>query len=385
MRGGGDRIRVTASLSSTSDGSLLWSQQFDRRLDDVLAVQDEIARTIVGTLRAKSFADPWAAPRRRHTPDARAYRLYLQGRFEWNRRTQEGVAAGIRCFEQAIAVDPRYALAYTGLSDCYALEVDYRSIPVHEGFAKARDFARTAIELDDSLAEAHTSLAWVLFVYDWEWEAAGREFRRAIELDPAYATAHQWYAFLLSARGLFAESLVESHTAVELDAGSVSARRSLAWNYYYARRYDQARLHLERAIAMNPNAEETFRVLGLTLAMDGRHAEAISVLEEAVAMEGGGAYTRATLAYALARAGRRAEAAAIVVELHALARTEYVTPVAFATALLGLGEPDAALDWMDRAREDRRGWLAYLLVNPIFDPVRTSPRFDALVRAMRLG
>ncbi len=385
VRGGGDRIRVTASLSSTSDGRLLWSQRFDRRLDDVLAVQDEIARTIVNTLRAKAFADPWAAPRRRHTPDARAYRLYLQGRFELNRRTQDGVAAGIGFFERAIAVDPDYSLAYTGLSDSYALEVDYRSIPVREGFAKAREFALTAIALDDSLAEAHTSLAWVLFVYDWEWEAAGREFRRAIELDPAYATAHQWYAFLLAARGLFAEALVESHTAMELDAGSVSVRRSLGWNYYYARRYDQARLHLERAIAMNPNAEETFRVLGLTLAMDGRHAEAISVLEEAIGMEGGGAYTRATLAYALARAGRSAEAGAIVDELHALARTEYVTPVAFATAFLGLGEFDAALDWMDRALEDRRGWLAYVLVNPIFDPVRMLPRFDALVQTMRLG
>ena len=385
VRGSGDRIRITASLSSTSDGRLLWSQRYDRKLDDMLAVQDEIARTIVDTLRATSFADLVPTAARRHTPNARAYRLYLQGRYEWNRRTQDGVAAGIRYFEQAIAEDPDYALAYTGLSDCYALEVDYRSIPVHEGFARAREFARKAIALDDSLAEAHTSLAWVLFIYDWDWQEAGREFRRAIELDPAYATAHQWYASLLSARGLFAESLVEAHTAVELDAGSVSVRRSLGWAYYYARRYDQARLHLERAIAMNPNAEESFRVLGLALTMDGQVSEAVDVLTEAVGMEGAAAYARATLAYALARAGQRDEAEALLAGLEAQARTQYVSPVAIATVLLGLERWDEALDGIDRAMTDRRGWVAYLCVDPIFDPLRGRPRFEAMVKAMQLA
>ena len=385
VRGSGDRIRVTASLSSTADGRVLWSQRYDRRLDDMLAVQDEIARTIVDTLRATSFADLVPTAARRHTPNARAYRLYLQGRYEWNRRTQDGVAAGIRYFEQAIEEDPDYALAYTGLSDCYALEVDYRSIPVHEGFAMARDFAHKAIALDDSLAEAHTSLGWVLFIYDWDWQAAAKEFRRAVELDPGYATAHQWYAFLLAARGLFAEALVESHTAVELDAGSVSARRSLGTAYYYARRYDQARLHLERAIAMNPNAEETFRILGLSLAVDGQYADAIDVLREALAMEGAGTYTRATLAYALARHGQRSEAEAILAELQRLAGTQYVSPVSIATVLLGLGRWEQALDWMEAARADRRGWLAYLCVNPIFDPLRGQPRFEAMVKAMQLA
>jgi serine/threonine-protein kinase len=386
VRGGGDRIRISASLSSTADGRLLWSQRYDRRLDDVLAVQDEIARTIVDTLLATSFADlaPPALAAKRHTTNARAYRLYLQGRFEWNRRTQEGVAAGIRFFEQAIAEDPGYALAYTGLSDSYALEVDYRSIPVHEGFAKARDFARRAIALDDSLPEAHTSLAWVLFVHDWEFAGAGEEFRRAIALDAGYATAHQWYAMLLASRRQFAESLVEAHTAVELDAGSVSARRSLGWTYYYARRFDQARHHLERAIAMNPNAEETFRVLGLSLSVEGKHAEAVEVLEEAVGMEDAGPYTRATLGFALARAGQRARAEAILAEVTELASREYVNPAAISTLCLGLSRHDEALDWLDAARRDRRGWLVYLSVNPIFDPLGSVPRFQQLVRDMRL-
>ncbi|MDQ3698995.1 MAG: tetratricopeptide repeat protein [Gemmatimonadota bacterium] len=321
---------------------------------------------------------------RRHTENATAYRLYLKGLYEWNRRTQDGVAAGIRYFEQAIAEDPTYALAYTGLADCHALEVDYRSVPVAGGFDVAKAYARRAIELDDSLAEAHASLAWSLFIYDWEWEGAERSFRRAIELDPRYAIAHQWYAFLLSSRGAFGEALVEGHTAVELDAGSVSARRALAWGYYYARRYDQARYHLDRALAMNPNAEETYRVLGLVLAMGGELEEATRVLEEAVAMPEAGTYTQATLGYVLARAGRRVESQKLLAGLEAHAAGDYVSPVAFAIIFLGLDDIERALQWAERAWEERRGWLAYLKVNPLIDPMRAHPRFDALVQRMGL-
>jgi tetratricopeptide (TPR) repeat protein len=168
---------------------LFWSQRYDRQLDDVFAIQDEIARTIVDTLRATWFADLAPAPVHHYTDNVRAYGLYLKGRYEWNRRTQEGVTAGIRYFEQAIAADPSYALAYTGLADCYALHIDYRSVPVDEGFAQAKKYALQAIALNDSLAEAHASLAWCRFAYDWDWAAAGQEFRRAIELDPRYASA----------------------------------------------------------------------------------------------------------------------------------------------------------------------------------------------------
>ena len=208
----------------------------------------------------------------------------------------------IQYFEQAIVADPRYALAYTGLSDAYALQLDYRSVPVQEGFARAKHYARKALELDDSLAEAHASLAWVLFVYDWDWEQARVEFCRSIELDPRYATAHQWYAFLLASRGRADEALVEGHTAQELDPSSVSVRRTLGWLYFYARRYEQARYHLSRAVAMNPGAEETFRVLGLALAIHGELDEAERVLRDAVVMHGAGSYTTATLGYALGSA-----------------------------------------------------------------------------------
>jgi serine/threonine-protein kinase len=384
VRRAGQQLRITAQLTSTDDGHLVWSQRYDRQMADAFAIQDEIARTIVTTLRATSFADLAAPPLRRHTNNTTAYSLYLKGRFEWNRRTQEGVAAGIRFFEQAIAEDPGYALAYTGLADCYSLHVDYRSVPVVEGFEAAKVYARKAIELDDTLAEAHASLAWALFIFDWNWDEAEREFRRAIELDPRYASAHQWYAFLLAANGSVGEALLEAHTAVELDAGSTSARRSLATCYYYARRWDQAVYFFERAIALNPTAEETYRMLGLTLAVAGRLDDAIQVLRETAAMPDAGTYTRASFGYALARAGQRDEAQAIYDDLLAsTAAGRYVSPVAFATILLGIGDVEGALDWTERAMDDRRGWLVYLDVNPVLDPMRGHPRFEALVRRMR--
>lgn len=384
VRKAGSQLRITAQLSSTEDGRLLWSQRYDRRLDDVFTIQDEIARTIVSTLRATSFADLSEPRAKRYTEDVQAYGLYLKGRYAWNKRSNEGVSEGIRHFELAIAKDPHYALAYTGLADSYALHADYRSVPVVEGFGLAKMYARKALELDEELAEAHASLAWSLFIYDWDWDGAGREFRRAIELDPRYASAHQWHAFLLASQGKHDEALVAGHTALELDGVSVSVRRSLGWLYYYARRYDQARYHLTRAIAMNPTAVETYRVLGLTLAERGALAEAEDVLREATTLPGAGTYALAALGYVLARAGKRSEAEALRADLAAQRQRDYVSPVAFAIVSVGLGERDEALAWAERAYEDRRGWLAYLKVNPILDPLREEPGFQALLGRMRL-
>jgi len=386
VRRSAQQLRVTAQLTSTDDGRLLWSQRYDRQLDDVFAIQDELAQTIVTTLRSGQLADaPVVTPAaERHTSNVKAYSLYLKGRYEWNLRTQAGVGTAITYFEQAIAEEPSYALAYTGLADAYSTFLDYRSVPVQEGFALAKKYAIKALELDDSLAEAHASLAWTYFIYDWDWRLAESEFRKAIGCDPRYSPAHQWYQFLLASRGAVEHALVEGLTAVELDQGSVSARRSLGWGYIYARRYDQARFHLDRAIAMNPNAEETYRILGVALALEGEHAEAERVLREAVAMPEAGSYTRATLGYALARAGHTDEARDILRSLEEQRKVGYVSPVAFATILLGLGDVERALDWADVALEDRRGWLVYVKVNPLMDPMRGHPRFDALASKMKL-
>jgi serine/threonine-protein kinase len=384
VRKSGDKLRITAQLTSTDDGRLLWSHRYDRQLVDVFTIQDEIAGTIVSTLRATMFADLSEHVPRRYTENIQAYGLYLKGRYAWNKRTQEGVAEAIRYFEQAIAEDPEYAPAYAGLADSYSLDVDYRAVPVAEPFARAKLYARKALALDEAVPSAHASLAWSLFIYDWDWEGAEREFRRAIELNPRYASAHQWFAFFLASRGEHDAALLEGHTALELDPASVSIRRGVGWLYYYARRYDQARDHLARAIEMNPMAVESHRILAITLAQQGELRDAERVLREALTLPAAGAYTRAELGWLLARSGRVAEAQTLLTELHALARDHYVSPVPFAILHIGLGDLDTALDWAERAYAERRGWLAYLKVNPIFDPLRQHPRFAALVQRMKL-
>src|SRR3989454_1749836 len=384
LRRAGDRLRITAQLTSTDDGHLLWSERYDRTLADVFAIQEEIARTIVDTLRATSFADLTAPLGRRYTQSIAAYGLYLKGRHAWNKRTQEGSGEAIRYFEQAIAEDPNYAPAYAGLSDSYALLLDYRSVPVADGFARAEEYARKALALDETVAEAHASLAWAIFIYDWDWDQAAREFKRAIQLDPRYPAARQWYAFFLAAMGRLDEALVEGHTALELDPASVSIRRSMGWLYYYGRRYDQARHHLSRAIEMNPTAAETYRVLGLTLAQQEQWAEAERVVREGMTLPGAGPYTVSALGYVLARTGRRKEAEDVLAGLAAREQTGYVSPVAFATLHLGLAQWPQALEWAERAYDERRGWLAYLKVNPIVDPVREHPRFQGLLQKIKL-
>jgi serine/threonine-protein kinase len=384
LRRSGDNLRITAQLTSTEDGRLVWSERYDRKLDDVFAIQDDISRTIVAKLRSTSFADVVTPLSDRHTESVEAYGLYLRGRFAWNKRTFDGVDEGIEYFKAAIAADPSYALAYTGLADSYALGIDYRNVPVQEGFEKAKFYARRAIELDDTLAEAHASLAWSLFIYDWDWEGAEKGFRRAIELDPRYATAHQWYAFLLASEGRFEESLIEGHTAQENDPASVSVRRSLGYAYLYARKYQQGRYHIDRAIAMNPTSEETYRIQGLLLTLDKQYAAAERVLREALALAPAGAtYTKATLAYSLALAGEPTYATQVAAELEEKRKTEYVSPVELAQVYIALGNTEKALDWIERAVDERRGWAAYLRVHPILDPVRDEPRFAQLVARMK--
>ena len=384
VRKSGDRLRITAQLTSTDDGRLMWSQRYDRQLIDVFTIQDEIAGTIVNTLRATMFTELSEHVPRRYTENIQAYGLYLKGRYAWNKRSQEGVAEAIRYFEQAIAEDPHYAPAYAGLADSYALDVDYRAVPVAEPFQRAKEYARKALALDETVFSAHASLAWSLFIYDWDWEGAEREFRRAIELNPRYASAHQWYAFLLVSQGKADAALLECLTALELDPASVSIRRAVGWSYYYAGRYDQALDHLARAIEMNPMAVESHRILANTLARQGKLADAERVLREALTLPGAGAFTRGELAWVLARAGRRSEAEALLGEIHAMAKDQYVSPVPFAIAHIGLGNLSEALDWAERAYAERRGWLAYIKVNPMFDPLRAEPRFKSLVQKMRL-
>ena len=382
VRRSGDNLRITVQLTSTEDGHPMWSERYDRKLHDVFAIQDEIARTIVTQLRSTSLVVVAQPAANRHTDNVQAYGLYLRGRYSWNKRTSADVYEGIKYFEQAIALDPNYALAYTGLADSFSLHIDYRNVPVHEGHQKAKLYAQKAIELDDTLAEAHASLAWSQFVYDWEWEVAGREFRRAIELDPQYAPAHQWYAFMLASQGKFDEALLQAHTAQENDPGSVSVRRSLGYCYLYARKYDQARYHLDRAIAMNPEADESYRLQGLVLTFQKQHATAEQALRNALSLPVQATYTKATLGYALAAAGDDSYARQLLAELEDKRRREYVSPVELALLNIALKDNDRALDWVEKSIDERRGWAAYLRVHPVLDPLRGEPRFNALVARM---
>jgi TolB-like protein/Tfp pilus assembly protein PilF len=385
VRKSGPRFRITARLTDVRDGNHLWSQRYDRDVEDVFTVQDEIAQTIVTTLRATLLGDIGDPIPRRYTADLAAYNLYLKGRYAWNKRSNEGIAEGLRYFEEAIARDESYALAYTGLADCYALQLDYRGVLVADGMRRAKEFALRALAIDETLAEAHTSLGWVLFIYEWDWEAAAREFQRALELNPRYATARQWHSWLLMAQGRLEEAVAEGRLALELDSASVSIRRSLGWLLYYARQYEAAGEQLKRAVELNPTSEETHRILGLVRLQQGRLDQAENAFREAIALSTELAYSRAGLAYTVARAGRTAEARAILDQLEREAKERYVSPVAFVTVHLGLGEVDHAFAWLERAHAERRGWLCYLKVEPLLDEVRGDSRFRRLLELMRLG
>ena len=385
VRRAGQRLRITAQLTGVRDGRTLWSERYDRELADVFAIQDEIARTIVDTLRAtllQELGDPTPV---RYTANLKAYQLYLKGRYSWNRRTPAAIAEGIRYFEAAIAEDAGYALAYTGLADSYALQLDYRGAPVREGLERARAEAERALALDETLAEAHTSLAWVTFIYDWDWPLAGQHFRRAIELNPRYSVARQWHSWFQVAMGHTDLALAEGRQAIALDPSSVSIRRSLGWLYYYARQPDLAFEQLRRAVAMNPTAEENHRLLGLTYLYVGQWDESAAAFREARAISETPALAEAGLGVVAAARGRREEARAILAELEARQRKEYVSPVALVMMYTALGEVDLAFEWLERAYEERRGWLVYLNVEPMLDGLRADPRFRRLVERMRLA
>jgi TolB-like protein/Tfp pilus assembly protein PilF len=385
VRRAGNRLRITAQLIGVAEGRTLWAERYDRELQDVLDIQDEIARTIVTTLRSTLLRDLGDAPPVRYTANLTAYHLYLKGRYWWNRRTQAAIAEGIKYFERAIQEDASYALAYTGLADSYALQIDYRGAPVREGMERAKAMARKAIELDDSLGEAHTSLAWVTFVYDWEWSASATRFRRAIELNPSYSVARQWHSWFLIAMGRTEAALAEGRIAAELDPASVSIRRSMGWLHYYARQPREALEHLRRALAMNPTAEENHRLLGLAYLQLGMYDESAAAFREAVASSESPALATAGLGLVAAGKGKLTDARGILEGLYAESREHYLTPVAFVMLHAGLGEPDLAFEWLDRAVEDRRGWLAYLRVEPLLDALRPDPRFNRLLERMRLA
>ena len=384
VRRSGDRLRISTTLASAADGRVMWAGRYDRQLADVFAIQEEIAGQIVATLRGTLLGTLGDPVPQRYTSSITAYAHYLRGRYAWNLRTAQGTAEAIGHFEAAIAEDPGFALAYTGLADCYALEVDYRGMPVREGLERARAEAEKAIALDDGLAEAHTSLAWVKFIYDWDWSAAGREFRRAIELNPRYATARQWYAWLLVALGQADDAVAQSRLSVELDPASPSLRRGLGWLLYYAGRLGPAEEQARQAVVLNPTASETQRILGLILMRQGRLDEAADAFHEALRLAPEDTYSFAALGWTAVLAGRADDARERLAALELKRTASYVSPVPFVLLHAALGDVERAFAALERAWEERRGWMAYLRVEPALAPLRGDPRLAEMIARMHL-
>ena len=379
----GNLLNIQAELVSVSSGAQLWGQQYNRKISDVVTVQEEISTEISEKLRVRLTGEEQKRLTKRYTENAEAYQLYLQGRYHWNKRTEEGLRKGIEYFAQAMTKDPGYALAYAGLADCYGLLNIYGALPPKESFPIAKFAAMKALEIDEKLPEAHVSLGRVAWQYDWDWAGAEREFKRAIALNPAYATAHQSYAFLLVATKRFDEALPEIHRAQELDRFSVVISSNVAGIYYRVRQYDRAVELFHKTLEMEPNFPWAHRDLGLAYEEKSMFPQAIVEFQKTGALSGGNPEALEALGHAYAVSGRQAEAKKILGDLKELSKSKYVSPYGIAAVYAGLDDKDQALQWLERAYEEHSGWISFLQVEPRFDLLRPDPRFQNLLR--RIG
>jgi serine/threonine protein kinase/Tfp pilus assembly protein PilF len=381
----GDTLAISAELIDAQNDNHIWGQQYNRKFTEILALQDEIVKEITATLRLRLTGEEEKRLAKRYTANPEAYQDYLKGRYWWNKRTEEGLNKGIEYFQQAIAKDPTYALAYDGLADCYSLLAYYGFVAPEKGYPRARDAAQKALEIDDSLAEAHTSLVFVKTFYDWDWLGAERESQRAIELNPKYATAHQWYGDALIQMGRLQEAIAEEKRAVEIDPLSLVINRDLGDALYLARQYDQAIEQYRRTLELDPNFITVHGGLGAAYLHKSLYKEGIAEFEKQLAISPQSVYALAALGYAYAVTGRRTEAQNVLDQLNQLSKQEYVPAVYRAQIYAGLGEKDQAFEWLEKSYEDRSiASLAEIKVDPQFDPLRSDARFKDLLRRMNL-
>jgi TolB-like protein/Tfp pilus assembly protein PilF len=380
-----DRTRVTVRALRVDDGVQLWGGEFDAKFSDVFAVQDSISKRVAGALALELNDDEQRRLSRRYTGNSKAYELYLRGRYFWNKGSGEGFKKGVGYFEQAIQMDPKFALAYSGLADSYILMGSYShgQIPPREAMSKARAAAERALAIDDTLAEAHASLAFVKLNYDWDWPGVEREFRRALELGPNDARTHHWYSNYLMAMSRTQEALAESRRALELSPTDVAINEHLGWAYLMARQYDQAIEHSRATLELDPDFVQAHRVLSLADLYGGHYEVAISELQKAVQPTAADPVPLALLARAYALSGRAAEARNLLRELEELSKQRYVSPADIAVLRGDLGEEDEAFQWLGKAYEERSNFLINLKVDPAFDSLRSDPRFAAL--SARIG
>jgi eukaryotic-like serine/threonine-protein kinase len=382
----GDDLVIKTELVDVNDGSQLWGAQYRRKLDDLGAIEQELSLEICERLRVRLNEEERRRLAKRYTENAAAYQAYLKGRYYWNQRTARALRKAVESFEEAIKLDDAYALAYTGLADCYCLVSIYGAAPPKAIMPRAKAAALKALELDDGLAEAHTSLAAALVWFDWNWEASEREFKRAIELNPHYAVARHWYAsVLLSAQGRFDEALASEGRALELEPMSLVINSNLGFICYQAGRFDEAIEHLRRTLEMDYNFVYARFHLGLCHAHLGDFDNAIAELSRAIEQAGGrGALIQAALSYAYAVAGRRDEALQILAQLQTFPMNRDVSPFYLAMIHAGLGDEEQALKWLESACEERYNWMVWLGVEPMFEKLRGAARFGEMLQRIGL-
>ena len=376
-----DQVRVNVQLINAQTDSHLWAEKFDRNLADIFAVESEIATKIADTLQAKLTGSEKQAIAARPTENSEAHQLYLKGRYFLSRRTEEGLKKSVEFFNQAIDKDSGYALAYSGLADSnmYLLKLAFlRGLSRKESYERAKAAATKALELDDNLAEAHTSLALVKMEYEWEWASSEGEFKRAIQLNPGFAEAHHQYSHYLTAMGRSSESLAESLRALELDPLSLVLNGHLAWHYLYARQYDQAIQQCQKTAELDRNYPETADFRGLAYEQKGMYREAIAELQMAVNLSGNSPHIKAELGHAYAIAGETTPALDILDELKRGSTETHISSYDIAVIYIGLGRKDQALEALENAYQERSEWLRYVKVDPRLDPLRGDPRFEKL-------
>lgn len=375
LRRHGDIISIQADLIDLQNVAQLWGQHYDHKVSDVLLVQDDISRDIFENLRLKLNVE--------EKKQLEAYRLYLKGRNAWNKRTGDALQEAIQFFNQAIEIDPNNSAAYAGLADCYNMLVVYGRLQPKEGFPKAKEAAAKAMEIDESSAEAHSSMAFIKFRWDWDRAETEREFQTAIKLKPAYAPAHQWYSSYLVAVERFDEAIAEAKRTEELEPLSFVASSHLGWIYYLSGRNDEAIEQCRKILELDPSSFPARRYLGLAYEAKGMHAEAIAEFQTGVKLSGS-PLMLALLGHAYAVAGKKAEAQQVLNDLQQMQEQRYVSPYTVAAIYTGLGDHEQAFKWLDTAVETRDIWLMNLKVDPVFAKLRNERRFTDILARIRL-
>jgi len=387
----GDTLSIQTELVDVKNQTQLWGEKYRRKVSDVIDLPEDISQEISEGLKLELTGEEKKQLAKRYTKDPRAYELYWKGRYHWNQRRDEEIKEAIKDFQEAIKIDPQYALAYSGLADCYVLG-NVMQLPPKESMPIATDAAAKALAIDNQLAEAHTSLAKIKLSYEWDWTGAEAEFKQAIQLNPGYATAHQWYGVYLSEMGRHDESIKERTEAQELDPLSLSIATGLARALYWGRRYDEAIQRLQTTLNKDPTYADTYWSLGLVYEQKRMYAEAIAAFQQAIELSKTPEFSEgkpemlAALGHANALAGKKDVAARILEQVRTITTSQrYVSPYSVALIYVALDEKDAAFDWLERGYNERDENFIHLKVDPRLDSIRSDSHFQNLLQRIHLA